>query len=119
MVNYFYSDTNGNRRGPFNVEQIIQLARYNHIAPTTLLETDDGSKMHADEVPDVKFNSGTNAARQWQFNFTTHLFLCQFCCGAVWVAAIALGLVATFWAIVSTHLLGLANFAHFNKTGFT
>jgi len=51
MANYFYTDAGGNRRGPFRKDQIEQLVMYKHITPTTLLETDDGNKMRAEEIP--------------------------------------------------------------------
>jgi len=42
MANYFYTDANGYRQGPFNEQQLQALATQGIITPNTPLETDTG-----------------------------------------------------------------------------
>ena len=44
MPNYFYTDANGNRRGPITPEALKALASQRIITPNTPLETDSGKK---------------------------------------------------------------------------
>jgi hypothetical protein len=46
-MNYFYTDSNGHKRGPYTEQQLRRLVAKEVIAPTTPLETDTGQKRTA------------------------------------------------------------------------
>ena len=86
---YFYTDANGNKQGPYSIRALQYQANEGKITSATPLETED--KRPAGLAGQF-LSSG-----QWRFDFASHLWVCKLCCIIVWVAAIALGLVATFW----------------------
>jgi len=51
MPNYFYTDTNGQRQGPINDQQLRELAAQKRIQPDTPLETDTGHRGVARQIP--------------------------------------------------------------------
>ena len=51
MTNYFYTDTNGNKQGPVDEQQLKELAAQGSIIPTTPMETDTGHKGVAGQIP--------------------------------------------------------------------
>ena len=57
MPNYFYTDANGNKQGPFTAEQLQTMAKRGIITPDTLLETDTGHKGTASQIPGLNFNT--------------------------------------------------------------
>ena len=57
MPNYFYTDANGQRRGPVNDQQLQSLVTQGIITAHTSLETDGGHKGTAGQIPGLKFNS--------------------------------------------------------------
>ena len=68
MANYFHIDANGTKRGPINEEQIKQLVRHNQIASTTLLETEDGTKIPAGEISTPFDSQATMESRPRNFD---------------------------------------------------
>jgi len=89
MTNFFYTDARGTKRGPCDEQLLRDLVANGSITPATLLETEDGHKMPAKYLSNLMFRS--TVSMPWQFNFASHLLICQVCCIIVWVAAIALG----------------------------
>ncbi|MCL2305993.1 MAG: hypothetical protein FWC43_11680 [Planctomycetaceae bacterium] len=59
MANFFYTDANGQKRGPINDQQLKNLATQGIVTPNTPLETDSGHKGLAGQVPGLKFGTGT------------------------------------------------------------
>jgi xanthosine utilization system XapX-like protein len=57
MSNFFYYDAGGNKRGPLNMQQLQTLATKGIISPKTILETDDGHKGAAGQIPELKFDT--------------------------------------------------------------
>jgi hypothetical protein len=55
MPNYYYTDVNGNKRGPLNGEQLQALATKGVITPHTLLDADGGHQGVAGQIPGLKF----------------------------------------------------------------
>jgi len=51
MANFFLTDADGNRCGPYNEQQLQALAAQGKITPTTPLETDTGHKGLAGQIP--------------------------------------------------------------------
>lgn len=51
MANFFLTDTNGNKRGPYNEQQLQALAAKGVINPQTPMETDAGHKGLAGQIP--------------------------------------------------------------------
>ena len=109
MTDYFYTDASGNRRGPFNEEQIKQLAKYNHISLATLLETDDGSKMLVEEIvsdlnnPDTSQTSSATSPGLFDIGFTR--FITNTWISIIWVLTIVL----TFLGCVGAMVFGASN----------
>ena len=50
MPNYFFTDTNGTKRGPLTPQQLKALAEQGRITPSTPLETDTGHKGLAGQI---------------------------------------------------------------------
>ena len=97
MKNYFYFDQHNNKRGPFDVEQIKQLARYKHISPTTPLETDDGDKMLVGDIISDLVNSQSTATQTSGFfdiRFTR--FITNTWISIIWVIVIIAHFIAPF-----------------------
>jgi len=90
MANYFYTDANGQKQGPFSETEIQNLIVKGIIVSTTPIQTDTGLKVTWTDDEHEKTSP-------WRFNFESHLWVCKLCCIIVWIAAIALGLVATSW----------------------
>ena len=61
MANYFYTDTDGQKQGPIDLEQLKKLATNGNIEPKTPLEVNYAGnsvrKLRARDVPDLKFNT--------------------------------------------------------------
>jgi len=57
MPNFFYYDANGQKQGPFNGQQLQELATQGAISPTTPLETDGGQKGTAGQIRGLNFNT--------------------------------------------------------------
>ena len=57
MTNFFRYDASGQKRGPFNEQQLQALAAHGKILPTTPLETDTGYKGTAGQIPGLQFNT--------------------------------------------------------------
>ena len=55
MPNYYYTDVNGNKRGPLNGEQLQALAAKGVITPHTVLDADGGHQGVAGQIPGLKF----------------------------------------------------------------
>jgi len=51
MANYFYTDANGTKQGPYNEQQLQSLAAQGQITQTTPLETDMGHRGTAGQIP--------------------------------------------------------------------
>ncbi|MGL4942515.1 MAG: hypothetical protein ACRC46_04915 [Thermoguttaceae bacterium] len=51
MASFFYTDTNGRKKGPINDQQLKLLVAQGVIAPHTPMETDDGHKGLASQIP--------------------------------------------------------------------
>ena len=51
MANFFLTDANGNKRGPYNEQQLQSGIAKGIITPTTPLETDTGHKGLAGQIP--------------------------------------------------------------------
>jgi len=51
MANFFYFDTNGNKRGPYDHQQLKERVANGIIEPQTPMETDDGHKGLAGQLP--------------------------------------------------------------------
>ena len=68
MPNYYYTDANGQKQGPVSEEQLRELASQRAIAPHTPMETEDGHKGLAGQIPGLfaatapPFNSMTPEA---------------------------------------------------------
>ena len=54
---YFYINASGNKRGPYNEQQLQGFADRNFIVSTTPLETEGGHKGLAGQIPGLKFNN--------------------------------------------------------------
>jgi len=63
MPNYFYTDTNGSKKGPFDVKQLQVLVDRGIITPATRLETDGGHQGVAEQVPELRFLQLKSAVR--------------------------------------------------------
>ena len=57
MANFFCYDASGQKRGPFNEQQLQALAAQGKILPTTPLETDTGYKGVAGQIPSLTFRT--------------------------------------------------------------
>lgn len=57
MPNYFYTDTNGQKRGPVDDQQLQVLVDQRIITPHTPLETEAGVKGLAGQIPGLRFPS--------------------------------------------------------------
>jgi len=55
MPNYFYTDANGQKQGPYSSGQLKELAKTGRITPETVIETDDGKKAKAGKVQGLAF----------------------------------------------------------------
>jgi len=59
MPNYFYTDENGQKYGPIDVQRLQTLADRGVITPSTPLETDAGHKGVAGQIRDLTFRAQT------------------------------------------------------------
>jgi len=57
MPNYFFTDVNGQRQGPYDESQLQTLVTQGVLMATTLLEADDGYKSMAGQVPALRFTN--------------------------------------------------------------
>ena len=57
IVDYFYTDANGEKQGPIKEQQLRKLAAQGIIKPDTLLETTGGHKGTAGQIPGMRFNT--------------------------------------------------------------
>ena len=57
MPNYFYTDADGNKRGPYNEQHIQELVTRGLIGVNTPLETDTGHTGVAGQIPGLNFNN--------------------------------------------------------------
>ena len=57
IVDYFYTDANGEKQGPIKEQQLRKLAAQGVISPDTPLETSNGHKGTAKQVPGMRFNT--------------------------------------------------------------
>jgi hypothetical protein len=57
MASYFCIDANGNKRGPYNEQQLQVLAAQGVITPATPLETDTGHKGIAGQIAGLNFST--------------------------------------------------------------
>ena len=57
MTSYFYNDTNGETQGPYNEQELQQLADRGVITPTTPLATDGGHSGLAGQIPGLRFRT--------------------------------------------------------------
>jgi len=55
--NYSFTDANGKKQGPLDVQQLQTLVDQGIITPMTPLETDDGDQEDAGRIPALKFDS--------------------------------------------------------------
>ena len=60
MPNYFFTDSNGNKQGPFTEQQLQTMAVKGVITPNTALETDGGHRGFAGQIHSLKFNTATS-----------------------------------------------------------
>ena len=58
MLNYFFTDANGQRQGPFNDQMLRVLVAQKKILPSTPLETDGGHTGLAGHIPGLFVHSG-------------------------------------------------------------
>ena len=114
MANYFYNDSDGNRRGPFSKEQIRELAANETIMATTILVTDAGHSANASSwFPGLKFKD----TKQQMSADTSPVF---FDIGFTWF--ISNTWISIIWCIViAVHFLGALGtvFYAFNMDGTT
>jgi hypothetical protein len=61
MANYFYTDSDGNKQGPLNGQQLQALAAKEIIEPTTPLMTDTGHTGLAGQIPGLQFNTAASS----------------------------------------------------------
>jgi len=106
MAKYFYSEANDDRQGPFDEQQLKELAANGIITPTTPIWTYTGARVKGQipgvDFPDLPQKSPAQrlfASWDWKYDFDTHLLTCRVCGLAVWIAAIFLGLAATYWGL--------------------
>ena len=57
IVDYFYTDANGEKQGPIKEQQLRKLAAQGVIRPDTPLETTSGHKGSAKQIPGIRFNT--------------------------------------------------------------
>ena len=57
MANYFFTDSDGVRRGPLTIDRLQTLAERGIITPETQLETDTGHTGFAGKIPSLKFDA--------------------------------------------------------------
>lgn len=57
MATYFYTDANGQRRGPIDAQQLASLAAQGVVTPTTPMETEGGHKGVAGQIPGLTFKA--------------------------------------------------------------
>jgi hypothetical protein len=62
MANFFYTDANGCKQGPYSNPQLQELATQGIITPYTPLETDGGHTGVAGQIPGLNFNHDHNTA---------------------------------------------------------
>ena len=55
MANYFLTDPDGTKRGPYDEQRLQQLADWKSIEQHTPLETDTGQTIMAEEIPGLNF----------------------------------------------------------------
>jgi len=55
MTSFFYTDENGQRQGPCNVQQLQTLVDMGILTPDSPLETDTGHKGNAGQIPGLRF----------------------------------------------------------------
>ena len=67
MPNYFYTDTDGQKRGPINAHQLKALVTRGIIVPTTPIETDTGHKGVAGQIKGLDFNTTTSFPQEVPF----------------------------------------------------
>jgi len=116
MANYFYTDADGNKRGPYNEQHLQELVTRGLIGPNTPLENDTGHKGRMWEFPDL---NGANAQRTslntpdtsyeqmspslFDFGFTR--FVTNTWISIIW----ALTIVLTFLGCVGAMVFGASN----------
>jgi len=54
---FYYTDANGQQQGPFNLQELQELADQEIIMPDTLLRTDNGRQGKARQIPGLKFST--------------------------------------------------------------
>ena len=62
MAHFFYFDQLNQKRGPYNEQQLRELAAQGAIGPNTPMETDAGHKGLAGQIPGLKFPAQTGGS---------------------------------------------------------
>jgi hypothetical protein len=60
MAKYYFTDANGNRKGPYDEQQLQSGIIRGIITPNTPLETEGGHKGLAGQIPGLKFNTAAS-----------------------------------------------------------
>ena len=63
MPNYFLINSNGQKKGPYNEEQLQELAASGFINPQTPLETDSGHKGRAGQIRSLQFSDAPHGGQ--------------------------------------------------------
>jgi len=106
MADYFYTDADGNRKGPFNKEQLKELAANGIITPTTQLVARDGLKGRASAwYPDLKFSNVSDHTEYAQaspgfFDIGFTRFVMNFYIPYIWVFTIVAGCLGWAFSII-------------------
>jgi len=124
MANYFFTDSEGIRRGPLTIDRLQTLAERGIITPETPLETDTGHTGLAGQIPGLNFNATTPSTfaqkapqTEGAYSETGEIALFDFsfkkvrlpqairrACLAIYVCAYGLGILFGLWC--SGTLLG-------------
>ena len=107
MANFFYTNANGESQGPYNKEQIKELAANETILATTILKSDGGHTANASAwFPGLKFKQVPeleHAAQQWSpglFDIGFTRFITNTWISIIWVLTIILTFLGCVGAMV-------------------
>jgi len=81
-MNYFYFDKTNQQHGPIDDQQLKELAERGIITPNTRMQTVDGHKGIAKQIPGLTFGAVRSAAPEWYA-------MASIVCGLICVGSIA------------------------------
>ena len=107
MANYFFTDVSSKKQGPIDIQQLKELLASGIIMPTTLLESDNGYKGRARDVPDLTmskpnpmFSPKTHQTSSGFFDFRFTRFITNTWISFIWTVIVILMLLGYGGAVI-------------------